>query len=199
MKPEFLFDFGSPNAYLAHCVLPAIETRTGVSFVYKPVLLGGIFKLTNNRSPFVANAGIRNKNEYEMLEMRRFIERHSIGRFRMNPHFPVNTLLIMRGAVVAEQMGRLAEYVSVGMRAMWEDGVKMDDPAAAREVFDKAGIDGAALIAATANEAVKARLIANTETAVERGAFGIPTFFVGDEIYFGKDRLREVEEAILRI
>jgi 2-hydroxychromene-2-carboxylate isomerase len=106
---EFLFDFGSPNAYLAHCVIPGIETRTGVSFVYKPVLLGGIFKLTNNRSPFAANAGIRNKNEYEMLEMRRFIERHSIGRFHMNPNFPVNTLLIRRGADVAEQMGRLAD------------------------------------------------------------------------------------------
>lgn len=199
VKPEFLFDFGSPNAYLAHCVLPAIETRTGVSFVYKPVLLGGIFKLTNNRSPFVANAGIRNKNEYEMLEMRRFVERHSIERFRMNPHFPVNTLLIMRGAVVAEKAGRLADYVKAGMAAMWEDGVKMDDPAAVKEVFDKAGFDGAALIAATAEETVKAQLIADTERAVERGAFGIPTFFVGDEIYFGKDRLREVEEAIARI
>lgn len=198
MNPEFLFDFGSPNAYLAHCVLPAIEARTGAAFVCKPVLLGGIFKLTNNRSPFVANAGIRNKNEYEMLEMRRFVERHSIERFRMNPHFPVNTLLIMRGAVIAERVGRLADYVSAGMAAMWEDGVKMDDPAAVENVFGKAGFDGAALIAATADATVKAKLTADTEQAVERGVFGLPAFFVGDEMYFGKDRLREVEEAILK-
>lgn len=198
VTPEFIFDFGSPNAYLAHRAIPAIEARTGARFLYAPCLLGGIFKLTNNRSPMVANAGIRNKNEYEMLEMRRFIERHRIDSFRMNPHFPVNTLLIMRGALVAERSGRLADYVEAAMRGMWEEGAKMDDAETVAARLDAAGLDGQGVLAATGDPEIKAALLANTERAVERGAFGVPTFFVGEEMYFGKDRLDAVEEAILR-
>ncbi|MGN6467468.1 MAG: 2-hydroxychromene-2-carboxylate isomerase [Rhizobiaceae bacterium] len=195
---EFIFDFGSPNAYLAHRVIPAVEARTGAAFTYNPCLLGGIFKATGNRSPFEHFAGVRNKLDYERLEIRRFVQRHHIDAFRMNPHFPVNTLLMMRGAVVAQEAGTLAPYVEACFRAMWEDGEKMDDPAVAGRVLDAAGLDGRAILEHTQDQGIKDRLIANTENVVERGVFGIPTFFVGDEMFFGKDRLVQVEEEIIR-
>ena len=193
---DFHFDFGSPNAYFAHRVLPAIAARTGATVRYVPVLLGGIFKATNNRSPFEAFAGVRNKLDYERLEMRRFIERHGLTRFRMNPFFPVNTLLLMRGAVVADKAGMLAPYVEAGFHHMWEEPKKMDDPAVFRAAMDASGLDGAALLESAQAADVKAQLIANTEASVGRGSFGAPTFFIGREMYFGKDRLRDVEEAL---
>lgn len=195
---EFHFDFGSPNAYLAHVVIPAIEQRTGARFTYVPVLLGGIFKLTNNQSPVTAFGAIRNKLEYQELETQRFVRRHGIDRFRLNPHFPVNTLLVMRSAVAAELEGAFRPYVAAVFRAMWEEGRKMDDPEVARAALDEAGLDGARLLARTQEQEVKDRLLRNTERSVKRGAFGAPTFFVGDEMFFGKDRLREVEEAIVQ-
>jgi 2-hydroxychromene-2-carboxylate isomerase len=196
VKPEFIFDFGSPNAYLAHRVLPEIERRAGVKFSYTPCLLGGIFKATGNQSPMQANAGIPAKLAYDMLEIRRFIDRHGLVEFRMNPHFPINTLTMMRGAVVAEREGRLGAYVDALFAAMWEREINLGDPNALKAVFDAAGFSGAALIAATAEDAAKRRLIENTDRAVARGAFGIPTFFVGADMWFGKDRLRDVEEAL---
>ena len=198
MTPEFLFDFGSPNAYLAHRVLPGIEQRTGVRFQYVPVLLGGIFKATGNRSPVEAYAGIPSKLAYEQLEMRRFIARHGISEFQFNPHFPVNTLLIMRGAVAAAMDGALAPYVDAVMRAMWAEPKPMADPAVVRAALDAAGLDGARLLARTQDADVKQQLIADTERAVARGVFGLPAFFVGEELWFGKDRLADVEEAIVR-
>lgn len=195
---EFIFDFGSPNAYLAHRIIPEIEARTGATFVYNSCLLGGIFKATGNRSPFEQFAGVRNKLDYERLEIRRFVERHQVDAFRMNPHFPVNTLLMMRGAVVAEDEGKLSPYVEACFRAMWEDGKKMDDPAVAGAVLDAADLDGRAILERTREQAIKDRLIASTEDAVARGVFGIPTFFVGKEMFFGKDRMGRVEEEIIR-
>jgi 2-hydroxychromene-2-carboxylate isomerase len=195
---EFIFDFGSPNAYLAHRIIPEIEARTGATFVYNSCLLGGIFKATGNRSPFEQFAGVRNKLDYERLEIKRFVEHHHVGAFRMNPHFPVNTLLMMRGAVVAEDQGKLAPFVEACFRAMWEGGEKMDDPAVAGAVLDAAGLDGRAILERTREQAIKDRLIANTEDAVARGVFGIPTFFVGREMFFGKDRMGRVEEEIIR-
>ena len=196
MHAEFLFDFGSPNAYLAHRVIPAIERRTGASFLYIPVLLGGVFKATNNRSPAEAFAGIRNKPEYERLETERFVRRHGITEYNRNPFFPVNTLRIMRGAVAAEMDGTLAPYVAAVFHHMWEQPKKMDEPDVIRAALDYSGLDGAAILARTEDAAVKRKLIENTENSVARGTFGSPTFFVGDEIWFGKDRLRDVEEAI---
>lgn len=193
---EFHFDFGSPNAYLAHKVVPDIEKRTGVTFTYVPVLLGGIFKATNNVSPMVANQGIRNKNEYQSLEMDRFVKKHGLTKFAFNPHFPVNTLQIMRGAVAAELDGFLPTYIEVVMAAMWENKLKMDDAEIIQSTLDAGGLDGAHVLARIQGADVKAKLIANTQASVERGSFGIPTFVVDGEIYFGKDRLREVEEAI---
>jgi 2-hydroxychromene-2-carboxylate isomerase len=194
---EFHFDFGSPNAYLAHRVIPAIEARTGDRFHYVPVLLGGVFKATNNRSPAETLQGIKNKPEYERLETERFIRRHNITQFRRNPFFPVNTLQIMRGAVAAEIDGNFAQYVEIVFHHVWEEPKKMDDPDVIREALDASGLDGARVIERIQAPAVKERLLRNTEQSVARGTFGSPTFFVGEEIFFGKDRLREVEEAIL--
>ena len=194
---EFHFDFGSPNAYLAHLVIPQIEKRTGAPFEYVPVLLGGVFKLTNNRSPIESFQGIKNKLEYQRLETQRFIRRHGITRFAMNPFFPVNTLLVMRGAIAAQMEGVFDRYVAEVFRHMWAEPKKMDDPAVARAALDASGLDGARLIAMTQEPTVKDRLLANTQRSVDRGAFGSPTFFVGDAIFFGKDRLRDVEEEIL--
>lgn len=195
---QFLFDFGSPNAYLAHKVIPAVEARTGIKFEYVPILLGGLFRLTGNRSPMEAFAGIRNKPEYGRLEMERFIRRHGLTAFRMNPHFPVNTLQIMRGAVAASHDGSFERYVDAVFGAMWERGLKMDDPAVIETALNEAGLDAAGLLEAINQPAIKETLLANTQHAFERGAFGAPTFFVNEEIFFGKDSLRDVEEEILR-
>ncbi|MBI1212527.1 MAG: 2-hydroxychromene-2-carboxylate isomerase [Alphaproteobacteria bacterium] len=199
MTLEFLFDFGSPNAYMAHKVIPEIEKRTGQKFTYMPVLLGGIFKSTNNKPPMVAFGGIKGKMEYEMLESQRFMARHKLTKFKFNPHFPVNTLLVMRAAVGATIDGGLMPYVDAVMRAMWEDGKKMDDPEIARAALDEAGLDGARVLARAQDADVKQKLMDLTANAVERGVFGIPTFFVGKEIYFGKNTLRDVEDEIMRV
>jgi 2-hydroxychromene-2-carboxylate isomerase len=198
-SPEFYFDFGSPNAYLAYRVLPTIEQRTGVEFTHVPVLLGGIFKATNNRSPMQAYAHVPAKLAYEQVEMQRFIQRHGLWEFHLNPHFPVNTLLIMRGAVAAQLDGRLPAYEEAVMRHMWAEPKKMDDPAVVAAALDASGLDGARLLARTGDADVKQALIGNTERAVARGVFGLPAFFVGDALYFGKDRLRDVEEEIVRV
>lgn len=199
MQVEFHFDFGSPNAYLAHRVIPAIEGRTKARFRYIPVLLGGVFKATGNRSPVEAFAGIRNKPEYERLETERFLRRHGIEDYVRNPFFPVNTLMMMRGAAAAELDGTLADYAGAMFHHMWEAPKKMDDPGVFREALLASGLDADAILARIQDPAVKSRLIANTEMSVARGTFGSPTFFVGDAIYFGKDRLRDVEEAIAGI
>jgi 2-hydroxychromene-2-carboxylate isomerase len=193
---EFLFDFGSPNAYLANRVIPAIEARTGARFTYVPVLLGGVFKATGNRSPMEAFAGIPAKLAYEALETRRFVARHGLTRYAVNPHFPVNTLAIMRGAMAARTLDVFAPYVEAVFTAMWEDGRKMDDGAVVAETLIAAGLPAERLMALTQDPAIKDQLVASTTAAVARGVFGSPTFFVGPDIFFGKDRLREVEEAI---
>ena len=195
-KVEFLFDFGSPNAYLSHLVIPAIEKRQGVTFDYVPVLLGGIFKLTNNRSPAESNADIRNKPEYQNLETERFIRRHGITRYKMNPHFPVNTLAIMRGAVAARKLGIFERYVDEVYRHMWAEPKKLDDLAVLRAALLESNLPADRLFELVQTQEVKDELTAETRRAVERGTFGSPTFFVDGEIYFGKDRLRDVEEAI---
>ena len=194
---DFIFDFGSPNAYLAGKALPAICARTGARVNLIPCLLGGIFKATNNRSPVEAFGEVRNKLAYEALETRRFVARHGLSAFRSNPHFPVNTLLIMRGLIAARRQGVGEPYLDAVAAAMWEQGEKMDDPAVVARVLAAAGLPAQALLEATQDPEVKAELIANTEAAVARGVFGIPTFFVGDEMFFGKDRLGQVEETLL--
>ena len=196
-KVEFHFDFGSPNAYLAHLAIPAIEERTGATFDYVPVLLGGVFKLTNNRSPAESLAGIKNKPEYQRLETERFIKRHGITRYQRNPFFPVNTLTIMRGAVAAQKLGFSARYVDEVYRHMWAEPKKLDDPEVLHAALAESQLEVEPLLALAQAAEVKEELRANTERSVARGTFGSPTFFVGDEIFFGKDKLRDVEETIL--
>ena len=197
LKVEFLFDFGSPNAYLAELVLPEIERRTGVKFEYVPVLLGGIFKATGNMSPFDSLRGIKNKPEYQALETQRFIRRHNATKFQQNPFFPVNTLMLMRGAVAAQFEGMFEPYFRAAYHHMWEEPKKMDDLETFRNAFISSGIDIDRLIARAQQDDVKKGLIDRTTDAVNRGAFGSPTFFVGKEIFFGKDQLRDVEESIV--
>jgi 2-hydroxychromene-2-carboxylate isomerase len=192
----FYFDFGSPNAYLAHKVIPEIERRSGARFVYVPALLGGIFKATGNQSPAQAFAGIPSKLAYEGKETRRFIKRHAITEFAQNPHFPVNTLQIMRGAVASQRLGIFEAYVDAVYRAMWVKGLKMDDPAVIRAALEDAGLPADRLIELMGDPEVKAKLIASTEAAVAAGVFGSPSFLVGGELFFGKDRLRDVEEEV---
>ena len=197
VKVEFLFDFGSPNAYLSDIVIPQIERRTAVKFDYVPVLLGGIFKATGNVSPAESLRGIKNKREYMMVEMARFIRRHNITTFRQNPFFPVNTLMLMRGAVAAQFEGVFEPYVRAGFHHMWEEPKKMDDPDVFRTALNASGLDADRLMARAQQDDAKKRLLELTTDAVTRGAFGSPTFFVGKEMLFGKDQLRDVEEAIV--
>ena len=194
---EFHFDFGSPNAYLSHLVIPEIEKRTGVKFEYVPVLLGGVFKATNNRSPAESLQGIKNKPEYERLETTRFIRRHNIARYKSNPFFPVNTLMMMRGAIAAQSLHVFARYVDEMYRNMWAEPKKMDDPNVFRTALEEAGLESARILELIQTPKVKDQLIENTRRSVERGSFGSPTFYVGNEIFFGKDRLRDVEEMIV--
>jgi 2-hydroxychromene-2-carboxylate isomerase len=198
VKVEFHFDFGSPNAYLSHLVIPDIEQRTGVKFDYVPVLLGGVFKLTNNRSPAESLVGIKNKPQYERLETTRFLKRHGITRFQSNPFFPVNTLLMMRGAIAARSLGVFERYVDEMYRHMWAEPKKMDDPEVFRAALREGGFETDRLLELIAGKEVKDQLLENTNRSVERGTFGSPTFYVGDEIFFGKDRLRDVEEMIIQ-
>ena len=194
---EFHFDFGSPNAYLAHCVVPSIERRTGVKFDYVPVLLGGVFKATNNVSPVVAAQGVKNKGEYMMLEMRRFIAKHGIQAFTFNPHFPVNTLTIMRGAIAANRLGCSRRYIDEIYRHMWAEPKKLDDLSVIEGALTSSELPAAKILELSQDASVKQELVANTERSVALGTFGSPSFYVGTELFFGKDRLRDVEEEIL--
>lgn len=195
-RVEFHFDFGSPNTYMSHRVIPDIEQRTGATFHYVPVLLGGVFKATNNKSPMAWNEGVLNKSEYGQIEMQRFIRKHELTKYRMNDHFPINTVMIMRGALVAERDGFFADYVEAVYQSMWEKSMNMGDPAVVMSELKAAGLDADAIAEGVQDPAIKQKLMDNTAASVERGAFGSPTFFVGDEIFFGKDKLRDVEEEI---
>jgi len=196
-NPQFLFDFGSPNAFLSHEAIPAIEKRTGAKFEYVPILLGGIFKATNNKSPAETLAGIKNKREFHALETERFLKRFGVKPYVWNPFFPVNTLNLMRAAVAAQFEGVFEKYVEAAFHHMWVEPKKMDDPEVAAKALASSGLDAARLLARSQDADVKTRLIENTQNAVERGAFGSPTFFVGKEMFFGKEQLREVEEMVL--
>jgi 2-hydroxychromene-2-carboxylate isomerase len=195
-NPQFLFDVGSPNAFLSHEAIPAIEQRIGMRFDYVPILLGGIFKATNNKSPAESLAGIKNKREFHAIETERFVKRFKVQPYVWNPFFPINTLNLMRAAVAAQFAGVLETYVDAVFHHMWREPKKMDDPEVAMQALAAFGLDAAKLFAHAQEPDVKAKLIENTQNAVERGAFGSPTFFVGTEMFFGKEQLRDVEEMI---
>ena len=193
---EFIFDFASPNAYFAYRALPPILERTGAKLDINPCLLGGIFKATGNKAPFLAFAPIKGKFEYEILEIKRFAARHKLDKYRQNPHFPVISLMLMRAYIAARAAGVGPAFLEMGLRGMWEDGLKLDDPEVLKGAIDAAGLDSASLFAAAQTDPVKQTLADNTAAAVARGVFGVPTFFVGKEMFFGKERLGQVEEAV---
>jgi len=197
-NPQFMFDVGSPNAFLSHEAIPAIEKRASIKFEYVPILLGGIFKSTNNKSPAETLAGVKNKREFHQIETERFLKRFNVQPYVWNPFFPVNTLNLMRAAIAAQLEGVFEEYVEAAFHHMWREPKKMDDPEVAAKALSSSGLDGAKLLARAQEPEVKAKLLENTQSAVERGAFGSPTFFVGKEMFFGKDRLGRVEEEIMR-
>ncbi|MFP6626574.1 MAG: 2-hydroxychromene-2-carboxylate isomerase [Deltaproteobacteria bacterium] len=188
---EFFFDYGSPTTYLADTQIEALAERSGAKLVYRPMLLGGVFKATGNRSPVEVPA----KGVYMGADMARFAKRYGVP-MNMNPFFPVNTLPLMRGAVVAQHDGFFAAYQKAMFRAMWVDEKDMNDPAVIGEVVSAAGIDVTSLLKRTGEQDIKDELKATTEEAVNRGAFGAPTFFVGDEMFFGQDRLEFVEAVL---
>ena len=194
---DFYYDLVSPNTYMANQVVPDLAKRTGAQFTYIPVLLGGIMKATGNTPPFILHAPVKEKMAYGALELERFVKRHALRRYKFNTHFPMNSLLMMRGAIAAENQGNLLAYLNAGERLVWELGLKMDDPEVFVAGFTAEGLNGAELLESTQDADVKRRLIANTEAAVARGVFGVPTFFVGDEMYFGKDRLNGLEQEIV--
>ncbi len=193
---EFLFDFASPNAYLSYHVLSEVAERNGSALTLTPVLLGGLFKLTNNQAPMVAFGEVKGKLDYDMLETQRFIAAHRLERFRFNPHFPINTIMLMRGFIAAQEMGVQQQYVDANLAAMWEQEQNMGDPEVAASVWRAADLDAQALVEAIQTQPVKDALLSNTQQAAERGAFGVPTFFVGQEMFFGKERISQVEAML---
>ena len=194
MKLEFHFDFGSPNAYLSHLVIPEIEQRLGRSIGYVPVLLGGVFKATNNVAPGVSMQGILNKPAYMQLETKRFLKTHNITKYQQNPHFPVNTLMLMRGAVFAETSGFFEDYVNEIFHHMWGEPKKMDELDVFEAALIASNLPSASILEGIQDPHVKSKLIDNTTTSVARGNFGSPTFFVDNEMFFGKDKLRDFEQ-----
>ncbi|GLQ07346.1 2-hydroxychromene-2-carboxylate isomerase [Sneathiella chinensis] len=195
---QYHFDFGSPNCYIAHKLIPGIEERTGVTIDYLPVLLGGIFKLTNNQPPMIKFQDVKGKNAYMRREMARFLKTHGLDRFRMNSNFPINTVQVMRGAIVAAEEDFLMPYVDVISAAIWEQDLKMDDPDVIAAALKAGGLDADLILRRIQEDGIKKQLVHNTSRAVEMGTFGCPFFYVGDEPYFGKDILRDMEEEILR-
>ena len=195
-KIDFYFDFASPNAYFGFNVLKKFPEKYDCEINYIPVLLGGIFKATNNKPPMEQFFGVLNKNEYQSLEIERFVNRHGLTKFKMNPHFPVISLQIVRGAIAAEMDGYLEDYIEKILIHMWEEPKKMDDPEVIKAAFEESGFDSEKLLEQMQDTDVKAKLISNTEDAVKRGLFGIPTFFIDDEMYFGKDTIWMIEEIL---
>ncbi len=195
-KVEFLFDFASPNAYLSFHVLKQVVERQGASLTLTPVLLGGLFKLTNNQAPMLAFGEVKGKLEYDMLETQRFIGAHGLNKFVFNPHFPINTIMLMRGFIAAQEVGVIDQYVDANLSAMWEQGLNMGDPKVVADVWNAAGLGAAGLVEAIQAQPVKDALLRNTQQAADRGAFGVPTFFVGDEMFFGKERITQIEQIL---
>ena len=193
---EFFFDYGSPYSYLANSRLPGLAERTGAELHYRPMLLGGVFKATDNRSP--ALEPCEAKRSYGFLELRRWIAHLGVP-FGGNPHFPINTLLLMRTTVAAQRAGVFEPFHRAVYPAFWADGENLGEPEVVARVVEKAGLDAHALLEGAGDSAVKAELRTTTEEAVARGAFGAPTFFVGDEMFFGNDRLDFVERALVEL
>jgi 2-hydroxychromene-2-carboxylate isomerase len=195
-RVEFFFDYGSPWSYIANARLPGVAKRAKATIAYRPMLLGGVFKATGNRSP--ADNPVESKQRYGALDLKRWAARANVP-FQRNPHFPINTLPLMRLAVAAERSGVFPAFHAALWPAFWADARNLGDPAQVRRVLELASLDSEGLLAGSQSAEVKDELKATTEEAVARGAFGAPTFFVGGEMFFGNDRLDFVEEALANV
>jgi 2-hydroxychromene-2-carboxylate isomerase len=189
---EFFFDYGSPFSYLADTQLKGLAERTGTRVIYRPMLLGGVFKETGNSSPIAIEA----KRKYMMADLERWAKRYGVPPLH-NAHFPINTIRLMRGTVAAERLGVFPAYHRAIYDAFWRDGLNLGDTAVVRGVLERAGLDAERVVALSEEHAVKDALRVSTEAAVARGAFGAPTFFVGEQMFWGNDRLLFVEQALL--
>ena len=196
MKVDFIFDIASPNAYFCHQLIPGFEDRTGVKFNYIPCLLGGIMKLSGNQPPFVAFAEIKNKNDYQLIEIERFVKQHNLIKYKFNSNFPMNTVQVQRGALAAQELDIFDEYLESMLRAMWEENKNLSDLDVLQATLIENNLDAESIIKIVTSQECKDKLIANTSDAVERGAFGVPTFFFNGQIFFGKDHLHQLEEYI---
>ena len=195
-KLEFFFDYGSPWSYIANARVPVVASRAQAQLVYRPMLLGGVFKATGNRSP--ADNPVENKTRYGALDLKRWADRAGVP-FQRNPHFPINTLPLMRLAVASQSSGVFDPFHQEIWPAFWADAKNLGDPVEVRKVLERAGLDADGLLAGAQTPEVKETLKATTEEAVARGAFGAPTFFVADEMFFGNDRLDFVEAALEKL
>ena len=196
MIVDFIFDVASPNTYFAHKLVPDFEKRTGVKFNYIPCLLGGIHKLSNNQPPFIAYADCKNKSDYQMIEVERFVKQHQLSKYKFNSHFPPVTIQVQRGAIAAQELGIFNEYFECVIAAMWENDKNISDIDVLQEILKENNFDVASIMNIVTSQECKDKLIANTDNAVSRGAFGAPTFFFEDQIFFGKDHLYQLEEYI---
>ena len=196
MIVDFIFDVASPNTYFAHKLIPNFEKRTGTKFRYIPCLLGGIHKLTNNQPPFIAYADCENKNNYQMIEIERFVKQHKLTKYKFNSHFPPVAIQVQRGAIAAQRLKIFEEYFECVISAMWENDKNISDINILHETLEQSNLDVAAIMNIATSQECKDKLIANTDDAVSRGAFGAPTFFYENQIFFGKDHLYQLEEYI---
>ena len=194
---KFIFDFGSPKTYLVYKLLPGIEKRTNINAEYVPVLLGGIFKSTNNVSPIESFKTVPAKGKYDDLDTERFVKKHDIA-FNFNSNFPINTLNLMRGAIFAQENGIFDKYVDVVFKSMWVDNQKMDDLEVVQSVFLKNKLPVKEIFEGTQDQKIKDKLIKNTSEAVEKGVFGAPSMLVNNELFFGKETLQDVEELLIK-
>jgi 2-hydroxychromene-2-carboxylate isomerase len=201
-RVELVFDFVSPNAYLIWWPLRELVNRYEAELDVIPVFLGGMHKLTGNAPPMIRDAEVKGKNEYAMLEMNRFIVKHGLGKYRLHPQFPFNSITLQRMLYAADQDGRGVQFAEGLLRPIWEEGIDVTSPEALGAAITAAGFDPADLLARAQTDAVKQGLAANTDAVVARGAFGIPTMFVGGakgqggEMFFGKERLGQIEELL---
>ena len=196
MIVDFIFDIASPNTYFAHKLIPGIEERTGAKFNYIPCLLGGIHKMTNNQPPFIAYADCKNKNDYQMHEVERFVKHHNLTKYKFNSHFPPVTIQVQRGAIAAQELNVFDNYIECLLCAMWEDDKNISDMDVLQSVLKENGFDVESIIEIVTSQSCKDKLISNTDAAVQKGAFGVPTFFLDDQIFFGKDHLYQLEQYI---
>ena len=194
---KFIFDFGSPKTYLVYKLLPGIEKRTKTKAEYVPVLLGGIFRSTNNVSPIESFKTVPAKGKYDDLDTARFVKKHDIA-FNFNSNFPINTLNLMRGAIYAQENKIFDKYVEVVFKSMWVDNKKMDDLEVIQSVFSENGLPVKEIFEGTQDQKIKDKLIENTSEAVEKGVFGAPSLLVNNELFFGKETLQDVEELLVK-